>query len=124
MDPLDGDNGNLGGVFDTITGTVRSVQGFGQAVGEATTFDMSTAMIWAIILFMFFTLFIRLAGPWNNAAAERWRNTGRVVQANAAPFRASTKDRITDLENQLAAALAQIAALTAASTADDRETGP
>lgn len=123
MDPLnDGDNGALGGVFDTITGTVGSIQHFGQTVGEATTFDMSVAMIWAIILFMFFTLFVRLGKPWNDAAAERWKATGRLVQPPAAPFRASKDQRIADLEDRLADALAQIASLTAASSAESTET--
>ena len=118
MDPLDpGDSVNLAGVFDTITGTVNSVQNFGQTVGEATTFDMSVAMIWAVILFMFLTLFSRLAKPWNDSAAERWRESGHIRRPPAVPFHRRGVDpqeqRILDLEDRLAAALATIAALTA-----------
>lgn len=125
MDPLEGDSGNLAGVFDTITGTVNSVQSFGQTVGEATTFDMSVAMIWAVILFMFLTLFSRLAKPWNDAGAERWRQTGHVRLPPEAVWRRRGNDpkeeRILDLEDKLAAAMATIAALTAAETQQPRE---
>lgn len=116
MDPLDtGDAGALGSVFDQITGTVNSIERFGETVGRATTFEMGTAMIWAVIVFMFLALFSRLATPWNSAAAERWRQTGQV-RPPAAPYRQKgdpQQDRILELEEKLAAALATIAALTA-----------
>jgi hypothetical protein len=123
MDPLnDGDNGALGSVFDTITGTVGSIEQFGQKVGDATTFNMSVAMIWAVILFMFLTLFIRLAKPWNDGAAERWRSTGRIFEGAVPRDRRSKDEKIADLEDRLAAALAQIAAFHEAN-ASLRETG-
>ena len=122
MDPMDGDSGALGGVFDTITGTVNSIEKFGQTVGEATTWSMTTAMIWAVIIFMFITVLMRVIVPWNNAAAQRWQATGIIVQP-AAPFKAKPDARdqkIQDLEDRLAAALAQLAALTA-SAVDAKE---
>lgn len=127
MDPLDtGDAGALGSVFDTITGTVNSIEEFGSTVGRVGTFQMGQAMIWAVIVFMFLALLSRLATPWNSAAAERWRQTGQV-RPPAAPYRPRRQgdpkeDRILELEDKLAAALATIAALTAGETQPDRET--
>lgn len=124
MDPMEGDSGALGGVFDTITGTVNSIEKFGQTVGEATTWSMTTAMIWAVIIFMFITMLMRVVVPWNNAAAKRWEATGIIVQP-AAPFRpkGDAKDqKIQELEDRLAAALAQIAAFTASMDASKEAT--
>lgn len=117
---MDGDSGALGSVFDTITGTVNSIETFGRTVGTATTWSMTTAMIWAVIIFMFVTLLLRVIVPWNSAAAKRWEATGVVIKPTAAPFKPRTTDRLADLEaknqeleDKLAAALAQLAALTA-----------
>lgn len=116
-----GDAGELGGVFDTITGTVRSIEGFGDAVGEVTSFSMTAAMIWAVILFMFFTLLARLARPWSEGAAERYRTDRRVFTLTGGASRGLHRDprdaRIEDLEDRLAAALAQIRELTDGATA-------
>jgi hypothetical protein len=125
MDPLDtGDAGALGSVFDTITGTVNSIEEFGSTVGRVGTFQMGQAMIWAVIGFMFLALLSRLATPWNSAAAERWRQTGQV-RPPAAPYRPRKQDpredRILELEDKLAAALATIAALTAGEAPPSRE---
>lgn len=122
MDPLsDGDNGALGSVFDTITGTVNSMERFGQTVGEATTFTMAEAMIWAVIVFMFITLFVRLAKPWNDGAAERWRQTGRI-RGGAVGAPDDWRDaRIRTLEAQLADVMQQVRDLTGAN-APERET--
>ncbi len=123
MDPLDtGDAGALGSVFNSITGTVNSIEQFGETVSRAGTFQMGQAMIWAVIAFMFLALFSRLATPWNSAAAERWRASGQV-RPPAAPFRPKRtdpkEDKILELEDKLAAALATIAALTAGAPAQE-----
>lgn len=121
MDPLDtGDAGELGGVFDSLRGTVRSIEGFGQAVGEATSFSMASAMIWAVIIFMFFAFSVRLLKPWNDGAAERWKHTGRVRGGPLGPAGGWQDMRIQQLEAQLAEAMARIDALTGA-TAPSRE---
>lgn len=121
MDPLnEGDNGALGSVFDTITGTVNSIERFGQTVGEATTFTMAEAMIWAVIIFMFITLFVRLAKPWNDGAAERWRQTGRIRGGAVGPAPDWRDQRIATLEAQLADVMQQVRDLTGAD-APERE---
>lgn len=120
---MDGDSGALGSVFDTITGTVNSIETFGRTVGTATTWSMTTAMIWAVIIFMFVTLLLRVIVPWNTAAAKRWEATG-VILTPAAPFRGKPDPRdekIMELEDKLAAALAQLAALTADLSAKEAE---
>lgn len=125
MDPMDGDSGALASVFDTITGTVNSIETFGRTVGTATTWSMTTAMIWAVIIFMFVTLLLRVIVPWNTAAAKRWEATGVILQPTAAPFKgkdAARDARIADLEDKLAVALAQLAALTASADAPATET--
>lgn len=117
MDPLnDGDNGALGTVFDTITGTVNSIENFGQTVGEVTSFKMGEAMIWSVIAFVFLNLFFRVVRPWNEGAADRWRNTGRVRATPAAPFQDPKDQKIADLEDRIAEMAAQIAALTGSMT--------
>lgn len=127
MDPMDGDSGALGGVFDQITSTVNSIETFGRTVQSATTWSMTTAMIWAVIIFMFVTLLLRVIIPWNTAAAKRWEATG-VILTPTAPFKPSKDARIADLEaknaeleDKIAAALAQLAALTAAAAASTTE---
>lgn len=124
MDPMEGDSGALGGVFDTITGTVNSIETFGRTVGTATTWSMTTAMIWAVIIFMFVTLLLRVIVPWNSAAAKRWEATGVILTPTAAPFKRkadASEARILELEDKLAAALAQLAALTADMSAKEAE---
>lgn len=118
-DIVPGDAGALGNVFDTITGTVNSIERFGDTVKDATSFTINEAMIWAIILFMFFTLFVRLARPWNDVAADKWRQ-GHLGAPR--PKRASQKDfesRIEMLEAQLGEALAKLASGEADSTGAD-----
>lgn len=121
---MEGDSGALGGVFDTITGTVNSIETFGRTVGDATTWSMTTAMIWAVIIFMFVTLLLRVIVPWNSAAAKRWEATGVILTPTAAPFRRKAdprEERILELEDKLAVALAQLAALTADMSAKEAE---
>lgn len=117
MDPLnDGDNGALGSVFDSITSTVNSIENFGQTVGEAGSFQMGQAMIWAVIVFVFLNLFFRVVRPWNEGAADRWRTTGRVRSSPPAPFQDPKDQKIADLEDRIAEMAAQIAALTGSMT--------
>lgn len=104
----DGDPGELGGVFDTITGTVTSIERFGDTLGEATSFSMTTAMIWAVILFMFFTLVARLARPWSDAGADRYRNDRPIIPRHPGGRVAPSQLRIEELEEKLAAALQRI----------------
>jgi hypothetical protein len=108
MNPLDeGDAGGLGSVFDSITGAVHSVERLGQTVNTVTTFSMTVAMIWAIILFMFFSLLVRLLRAWNDAAAERYRTDRPVFppRQTSPHGRSDPDNRIEDLEARLAQAM-------------------
>jgi hypothetical protein len=117
MGPDAGDAGELSGVFSTISGTVDSMETLGNKLVQVTSFNMTVAMIWAVIAFAFFTMIVRLAKPWNDGAAERWRVTGRVLP------KVDRDQRIQDLEDKLANALAQLAALTGASASQPQGDG-
>lgn len=76
MNPDDfsaGDAGALGAVFNDISRTVETVQGFGETVAKATVVDMTSAMIWAIILIYAFNSARALLMPWNKTIHDRWR---------------------------------------------------
>lgn len=107
MDPLDlPDPGGLGGAIDGLTGTVRSVEEFADAVNDVTSFELVLPILWALIALMAASRFMKWTQGWSDAGAQRYREGRPIIGRRTAK---EYEAEIAELKAKLAEALGQAA---------------
>ena len=116
MDPLDlPDPGSLGSAIDGITGTVKSVQRLGETVVDDTSFELVLPVVWALIVLIGISRFLKFLQPWSEGGAKRYAEGARVMTFKAPK---AYEAELAALKAQLREALDEISDLKGGATAE------